>query len=112
MSIPMLLLMTPSMLAFEIISWGYCLLLGKAAIRSKASAWKAIYKYRSWIKERRRKYINRNVNTAYILHAFTPIIKIDYVHTNNVLGWLAGILGYLVAVPAFLPFIFHHEKKH
>jgi GT2 family glycosyltransferase len=112
MSIPMLLLMAPSILAFEIISWGYCLLRGKEAIRSKANAWNAIYGYRSWIKERRRKYLNRKVNTAYVIGAFTPIIKVDYVHTNNILGWLAGVLGYLVAAPAFLPFVFRHKKEH
>jgi GT2 family glycosyltransferase len=112
MSIPMLLLMAPSILAFEIISWGYCFLQGKEAIRSKANAWNAIFGYRSWIKERRRKYLNRKVNTAYVIGAFTPIIKVDYVHTNNILGWLAGVLGYLVAAPAFLPFVFRHKKKH
>jgi len=112
MNIPMLLLMTPSILAFEIISWGYCLLRGKETILSKANAWNAIYKHRSWIKERRRKYINRKVNTAYVLRAFTPIIKVNYVHTNNILGWLAGVLGYLAAAPVFLLFGFRHKKEH
>ena len=101
MSVQVLILMTPSMLVFELISWGYCLLRGKEAVRVKANAWLEIYKHRWWIKERRHRYTNRKVDTAYMLRAFTPVIQIDYVHANNILGQFAAALGYLVAAPVF-----------
>lgn len=111
MNIPMLLLMAPSMLVFEFFSWGYCLIRGVEAIRNKVKAWKSIYKHRSWIKERRRKFQNRKVRTSQLLQAFTPYIQLDYVYTNKLLGLVASVIGFLIAVPSFTLFVFPHKKR-
>ena len=102
MSASMLWLMAPSMLAFEIFSWGYCFLNGKDAIESKINAWKAIYQHRDWIKARRKKYAKPEAKTSYVLQAFTPVIHIDYVHSNKIITLLSLVTGFLVAMPVFL----------
>ncbi|MBE3143056.1 MAG: glycosyltransferase family 2 protein [Planctomycetes bacterium] len=102
MSVSMLFLMFPSMLLFEFFAWGYCLLRGKESLSSKVKAWKAIYEYRHWIKERRRKYAQSKVSTTYLLHAFTPFVHVDYVQAHKFFGFISLIVGYLVAIPSFL----------
>lgn len=98
----MLWLMAPSMLAFELFAWGYCLLSGKGAIESKIAAWKAIYQQREWLKARRKKYARLPVKTSYVLQAFTPVIDVDYVHSNKVVSLLSSVTGFLLAMPVFM----------
>jgi GT2 family glycosyltransferase len=99
----MLLIMLPSMMIFEIISWGYCLLNGREAIWSKFKAWKSIYEYKEFIKARRKRYANPIAKTSYVLQAFTPIVHLDYAYPSKLLGVLSLWIGYLAAI---LPFMF------
>lgn len=107
----MLLLMAPSMVVFEIISWGYCLLRGKDALINKARAWKAIYELRQWIVERRRKYAHQKVSLGFLLHAFTPVIHLGYVGGINTLGLISSAIGYFIAAPIFISFRLFARKK-
>jgi GT2 family glycosyltransferase len=99
----MLLIMMPSMIIFEMISWGYCFLNGRESLSSKLEAWKAIYKYREFIKVRRKKYANPVANTSFVLQAFTPFVHLDYTYPNKFFGVLSLMIGYFVAI---LPFMF------
>jgi GT2 family glycosyltransferase len=101
MSPLMLCLMFPSMLMFEIFSWGYSILRGRKALLSKAKAWKDIYDNRDWIKERRSKYVPMKVSVAYLLQAFTPYIYFDYVKSDLLLGFVSRVVGYLTAAPIY-----------
>jgi GT2 family glycosyltransferase len=101
MSPGMLVLMAPSMLLFELISWGYCLLQGRKALQTKARTWRDIYRLRSWIKVRRSRY-EKKLTSAYLWDVFTPKIHIEYVHSFKPLSQIVRVVGYLVAVPSFL----------
>jgi N-acetylglucosaminyl-diphospho-decaprenol L-rhamnosyltransferase len=101
MSASMLALMAPSIFLFELISWGYCLLQGRDALRAKVRAWRDIYRLRPWIKARRSRY-ERKLTSAYLEHVFTPKIHIEYVHSFRLLSQIVRVVGYLVAVPSFL----------
>jgi GT2 family glycosyltransferase len=98
----MLWLMAPSIFVFEIFSWGYCLLHGKAAIESKINAWKSIYQHRDWVKARRKKYAGLPAKTGYVLQAFTPVVDVDYVHSNKAVTLLSAVTGFLLAKPVFI----------
>jgi GT2 family glycosyltransferase len=98
----MLWLMAPSILVFEIFSWGYCFLNGRGAIESKINAWKAIYQHRDWVKIRRKKYARLEVKTSYVLQAFTPVVDVDYVHPNKAVARLSSFTGFLLAMPVFV----------
>lgn len=104
MNIKMLALMAPSMLMFELISWGYCLMRGKEAIVSKAKSWQAIYSKRHWIMARRRRQqsIMQKASTDFLLRAFTPHIYINYVGSNKILGQISWFLGYVTTAPVFI----------
>lgn len=102
MSPAMLLLMFPSMLVFELISWAYCLLNGKGAIESKVNAWRAIYQHREWIKTRRKEHSGTVASFSYVLQAFTPVIHIDYIHSNKVAVLFSSVIGFILAAPIFL----------
>jgi GT2 family glycosyltransferase len=106
MNTKMLALMAPSMLMFELISWGYCLIRGKEAIISKAKSWQAICSKRHWIMARRRRQhsVMQKVSTDFLLQAFTPHIYINYVNANKILGKISWFLGYLTSIPVFLFF--------
>lgn len=99
---PMLLMMAPSMLVFELFAWGYCLLSGRKALKSKIEAWRSIIALRDWIKARRARYAQSSVKVADLFQAFSPYVHIDYVARNNILGFLISLTGYIVAIPAFL----------
>lgn len=102
MNSTMLWLMAPSMLVFELFSWGYCLLNGRGAIESKINAWKAIYQHRDWIRTRRKKYAELAVKTSYVLQAFTPVVDLDYVHANKAVALLSSVTGFVLAMPVFV----------
>ena len=108
---PILVIMAPSMLMFEIFAWGYCLLGGRDPLKSKLEAWQSIYTLRDWIKARRARYVRSNVQVDYLFQAFTPHVHIDYVAQNNNLGILISIIGYIVAIPAFLLMQLWRETK-
>lgn len=105
MNTRMLALMAPSMLMFEIISWGYCFMRGKEAILSKIKSWQAIYSKRHWILARRQQHSTRQkASMSFILRAFTPHIYINYVSANKILGKISWMLGYITAIPVFVFF--------
>jgi hypothetical protein len=104
MNTKMLVLMVPSMLMFELISWGYCLIRGKEALVSKAKSWQAIYSKRHWIMTRRRKQqiTVQKVSTDFLLRAFTPHVYINYVSSNKIIGQISWFLGYVTTAPVFI----------
>jgi GT2 family glycosyltransferase len=105
MNARLLAIMAPSMLMFEIISWGYCFIKGKEAILSKIKSWQAIYSKRHWIMTRRQQHSARQrASMRFILRAFTPHLYINYVSSNKILGKISWILGCLTAIPVFIFF--------
>ena len=102
MSVPMLLIMLPSMMALEFMSWGYCLIQSKDAVRSKYQSWKQVYQLRNWIRNRRNERMEIKVPLGYLLQAFSPHIKLNYVHSSRVIFWFSSMIGYLAAIPAFI----------
>jgi GT2 family glycosyltransferase len=109
----MLLIMMPSMIIFELISWGYCLLRGRDALDNKLRSWRSIYEHRYWIKSRRCKYGAQKVPMGDLLQVFTPQLCIDYVDPNKILVLVARLIGYLTAAPVFILFRLFggHPKK-
>jgi GT2 family glycosyltransferase len=101
MNLWILLIMMPSMIIFEVFSWGYCLLNGKEALLSKINAWKSIYEYREFIKIRRKKNTNSVANISFVLQAFTPFVHLDYAHPNRLFGVFSLVIGYIVAIIPF-----------
>jgi GT2 family glycosyltransferase len=103
MNTKMLLLMASSLLIFELISWGYCILHGKEPLIGKIKAWQEIYGKRRWILDRRDKYakFTKKIPTSFLLGAFTPHIKISYVNSNKISGKISWLIGYLPAFPVF-----------
>lgn len=92
-----LLLMFPSLLMVEGLSWGYCILQGRKALAAKTSSWRAVVQDLDWLISRRRRYAVPSNKSA--LDALTHKLKIQYVGATSrgitllldSVAWLAGV---------------------
>jgi N-acetylglucosaminyl-diphospho-decaprenol L-rhamnosyltransferase len=107
-----LLIMAPSIILFEMFSWGFCLISGKETLIMKIKAWKEIYQRQEWILERRRKHSTLKVDRSYLLQIFSPHVELEYVHSSKIFPKVAAIMGYIVASPVFLGLRFIKGIKH
>jgi GT2 family glycosyltransferase len=97
-----LLVMLPSMIIFELVSWGYCILRGSEGIKMKYLAWVDIARRRSWIRERRRCIKSGCINTRFFLDAFTVEFRIPYINSGFMISHSASFLGWLSAAPCLM----------
>jgi GT2 family glycosyltransferase len=109
LNMPLLLAMMPSIIIFELISWGYCVLRGWQGVKSKIQAWMYIFNHLSWIHSRRKRIINRNLSYRFMLGAFTPVLKIDYIHPAKVITKITEFIGWISAAP-FMALIWLFSK--
>jgi GT2 family glycosyltransferase len=103
------LIMLPSWLLAEVLSWGYCAARGRQGLAAKIRAWRDIANRWAWIQDRRRRYVDGR-HSAYMLRAFSPQLLVPYVAAGNAImvrglataGWataapmlgLARVLGW------------------
>jgi GT2 family glycosyltransferase len=101
MSWRLLMFMLPSLLLIEFATWGYCVMRGRQALAAKARAWRDVIRDILWVRDRRRRYVSRCVNHAFVLRAFSSRLKIQYVGAGgSVLFRGLEIAGWVTAVPA------------
>jgi GT2 family glycosyltransferase len=96
MSKRILFMMLPSLLVLEVASWGYCVLRGREAMAAKAKAWRDVVRMWPWVRQRRQRYAGNVTNHAYVLGAFSPRLRVQYVGSRT--GILARGLGALAWV--------------
>lgn len=93
------LLMLPSLVLVDALSWGYCLLRGPKALVAKASSWWAVVQHCRWLARRRRQLAVAPNNTRFLLGTLTYELEIQYVDARSsgmarvidFASWLAGI---------------------
>lgn len=78
-----LTVMFPSLLLMELVAWGYCAMRGRQALTAKARAWRDVVRSLPWVRQRRQRYASNCVNHTFVLHAFSPHLRIQYVGTGG-----------------------------
>lgn len=76
-----LLLMLPSMLLMEVISWGYAFLQGRQEIKAKFRAWVELVQARNWIATRHQKNACYHPNN--LISVFSTRLRAQYVTNRN-----------------------------
>ena len=96
----LLALVFPSLLLIEFVAWGYCIKLGYRAVVAKARAWREVIRNLPWIRDRRRLWAAKCSQDAFVLRAFSPRLRIQYVGFGSS-GLLRGleIVGWVTAAP-------------
>ncbi len=94
----MLLLMLPSMLLIEGVSWGYAILQGRQEIKAKWRAWVELFQARHWITTRHQKHTCYHPSN--LIPIFSSRLNAQYVTNRNPI-LLVGveIATWLLAAP-------------
>ncbi len=96
-----LILMAPSLALAEAFAWGDACLRGTDALAAKARSWLAIARAVPWLRERRRRYVQKQGLAVYMCGAFTARLHLRYVRAgSSPLVHLAEAAAWLVAAPA------------
>jgi GT2 family glycosyltransferase len=77
----MFLLMLPSILLVEVVSWGYAILQGRQEIKAKWRAWVELVQARSWIAARQQKHACYQPNK--LIPIFSSRLSAQYVTNRN-----------------------------
>ncbi|MBK8901481.1 MAG: glycosyltransferase family 2 protein [Anaerolineaceae bacterium] len=77
----LLLLMAPSILLMEFVSWGYAVLQGKKQVKAKWRAWRALFQERNWIATRRQKLTC--AQPTHLIAVFSARLNAQYVSNKN-----------------------------
>jgi GT2 family glycosyltransferase len=94
-----LLLMIPSLLLMECVSWGYVLLQGRQEVAAKWRAWVALVQLRSWIVNRRQKQGCSQANG--LIPIFSSRLQAQYVtNSSRILLRSVETAAWLLAAPA------------
>jgi GT2 family glycosyltransferase len=100
MSKRILFMMLPSLLVAEVASWGYCVLRGRQAMTAKARAWSDVMHMWPWVRERRQRHASHFTNHAYVLGAFSPQLRVQYVGSRTgILAHGLGALAWVASAP-------------
>lgn len=99
MSWSILLLMLPALMFGEAMAWGYCLARGKQALRAKGRAWLDVIKNLSWIRQRRKLFVQPCTDQMFMLQTFRPDLKIHYVSSSNIVTSIIEKIGWLTSGP-------------
>jgi len=91
--------MFPALLWTELVSWGYAFLQGKTAVKAKARAWRDIWRRRTWIRQRRQQYANRQTAVPLIQHVFTARLEASYTTEHQVLARIVAWVAWFTAAP-------------
>lgn len=94
-----LILMLPSLLVMETVTWGYCLMKGGTTLRAKYSSWIAVVKNSGWIRERKKANLVSPAMLPFVLKGFDEHLELRYVG-SGLLPKIASLVAWLSAAPA------------
>jgi len=93
-----LLLMMPSLMMVELITWGYCLMKGEPALVAKLNSWRDIRLKVKWIRDRSKYFSTKKNTLPFVLGVFDEQLELRYVGGGR-LAHLASFAAWVSAIP-------------
>ena len=96
-----LLITLPVLILSEIMTWAFCLSRGKAYFDAKTRAWEGVFKQKTWLQERRRKYRELQKPSDNWLIGLSPFVNLQYLQAG-ILSRIGEVVLFIVGLPCML----------
>jgi len=96
-----LLITLPALVLSELMIWVFCLFKGKAFFDAKTRAWEGVFRQKTWLQERRRKYRELQKPSDNWLTGLSPFVNLQYLQAGF-LSRIGEVVLFIIGLPCML----------